>query len=134
MPLQGGPLASLVLLWAVRRVAVLVSARIGPDAAAALDLAFPVVFLGAVAREIFAEQNWRNLPMLGAPALLLPGNLLVHLESVDIASTTELGDRLGVATLLVLISFVGGRTSPASLRTGSQNMLCPRFEPSSDRA
>ena len=31
MPLQGGPLASLVLLWAVGRVAVLVSARIGPS-------------------------------------------------------------------------------------------------------
>ena len=116
MPLQGGPLAFLVLLWAVGRVAVLVSAKIGPDAAAALDLAFPVVFLGAVGREIFAGRNWRNLPMLGALALLLLGNLLVHLESVGVASTAELGNRLGVATLLMLISFVGGRIVPSFTR------------------
>jgi uncharacterized protein involved in response to NO len=47
--------------------------------------------------------------MLGTLALLLLGNLLVHLESVGIASTAEVGNRLGVATLLMLISFVGGR-------------------------
>ena len=45
MPLQGGPLALLVLLWAVGRIAVLFSAKIGVDSAAALDLAFPIVFL-----------------------------------------------------------------------------------------
>ena len=116
LPLQNGPLAFLVLLWAVGRVAVLVSERIGPDTAAALDLAFPVVFLGAVAREIFAGRNWRNLPMLGALALLLLGNLLVHLEPVGIASTAELGNRIGVATLLMLISFVGGRIVPSFTR------------------
>jgi uncharacterized protein involved in response to NO len=116
LPLQGGPLAFLVLLWAVGRVAVLVSERIGPDTAAALDLAFPVVFLGAVGREIFAGRNWRNLPMLGALALLLLGNLLVHLEPVGIASTAELGNRIGVATLLMLISFVGGRIVPSFTR------------------
>jgi len=116
MPLQGGPLAFLVLLWAVGRVAVLVSAKIGPDAAAALDLAFPVVFLSAIGREIFAGRNWRNLPMLGALALLLLGNLLVHLEPVGIAGTADLGNRIGVATLLVLISFVGGRIVPSFTR------------------
>jgi uncharacterized protein involved in response to NO len=98
LPLQGGPLAFLVLLWAVGRVAVLVSAKIGPNAAATLDLAFPVVFLGAIAREIFAGRNWRNFPMLGALALLLLGNLLVHLDSVGIASTAELGNRHPKAT------------------------------------
>jgi uncharacterized protein involved in response to NO len=116
MPLQGGPLAFLLLLWAVGRVAVLVSAKIGPGAAAALDLAFPAVFLGAVGREIFAGRNWRNLPMLGALALLLLGNLLVHLEPVGIAATAELGNRIGVATLLMLISFMGGRIVPSFTR------------------
>jgi uncharacterized protein involved in response to NO len=116
MPLQGRPLAALVLLWIAGRVAVLFSARIGVDSAAVLDLAFPVVFLGVVAREIFAGRNWHNLPMLGALALLLLGNLLVHFEPVGIATTATLGNRLGVATLLMLISLVGGRIVPSFTR------------------
>jgi uncharacterized protein involved in response to NO len=75
-----------------------------------------VVFLGAVGREIFAGRNWRNLPMLGALALLLLGNLLVHLEPIGIASTAELGNRVGIATLLMLITFMGGRIVPSFTR------------------
>ena len=50
MPLQGGPLAALVLLWACGRAAVLASAWIGAPAAMIVDLAFPAAFLGIVAR------------------------------------------------------------------------------------
>jgi uncharacterized protein involved in response to NO len=92
MPLQDRPLAVLLLLWAVGRVAVLFSAKLDVKIAAALDLAFPAVFVGVVAREILAGRNWHNLPMLGALTLLLLGNLLVHLEAVGIASTAELGN------------------------------------------
>jgi len=116
MPLQGKPLAALVLLWAVGRLAVLFSARIGAEGTAAIDLAFPAIFLGVVAREILAGRNWRNLPMLGALTLLLLGNLLVHLDSCGIAETAELGNRIGIATLLMLISFVGGRIVPSFTR------------------
>jgi uncharacterized protein involved in response to NO len=116
MPLQGGPLAALVLLWVAGRIAVLASAAIGATAAACLDLAFPLAFLAVVAREILAGRNWRNLPMLGALTLLLAGNLLVHLEALGLAETASLGNRIGVATLLMLISFVGGRIIPSFTR------------------
>src|SRR5579884_3296505 len=116
MPLQGAPLGVLVLLWAIGRLAVLVSATIGPWAAAVLDLAFPIAFLAVVAREIVAGRNWRNLPMLAALSLLLAGNLLVHLDAVRVAPTADLGNRLGVATLLMLIGFVGGRIVPSFTR------------------
>jgi uncharacterized protein involved in response to NO len=116
MPLQGGPLAILVLLWASGRIAVLFSTAIGAPAAAIIDLCFPAAFLAIVAREILAGRNWRNLPMLGALLLLLIGNLLVHLESLGIAETGELGNRLGLATLLMLISLVGGRIIPSFTR------------------
>jgi uncharacterized protein involved in response to NO len=116
MPLQGGPLALLVLLWLAGRVACLYSAILGAPAALALDLAFPLAFLGVVAREILAGRNWRNLPMLAALSLLLAGNLLVHLEAVGATNTAELGNRLGIATLLMLISFVGGRIIPSFTR------------------
>jgi uncharacterized protein involved in response to NO len=116
LPLQGGPLVSLLALWVLGRVAVLISTTIGPDGAAVADLAFPAVFLGVVAREIIAGSNWRNLPMVGALAMLLIGNLLVHLGAVGLASTAELGNRLGVATLLMLITFIGGRIVPSFTR------------------
>src|SRR6185437_5352045 len=55
MPLQGGPLMLLVALWLIGRVAILVSARIDDAQFAAIcDLAFPVMFLVIVAREIAA--------------------------------------------------------------------------------
>lgn len=116
MPLQGAPLAVLVGLWVLGRAGVLLSARIGAEAATVVDLAFPAVFMAAVAREIAAGRNWRNLPMVGALGLLLIGNLLVHLEAVGGAPTAQLGNRIGVATLLMLIAFVGGRIIPSFTR------------------
>jgi uncharacterized protein involved in response to NO len=86
---------------------------IGAPLAAIADLAFPVAFLAAVAREIIAGRNWRNLPVLAALALLLIGNLLVHLDALGLADTAPLGNRLGLVTLFLLISLVGGRIIPS---------------------
>lgn len=116
MPLQGMPLATLVGLWFLGRIAVLLSAEIGAVGAVVADLSFPVVFLAVVAREILAGRNWRNLPMLGALLLLLTGNLLVHLDTLGVTSTAELGNRIGIGTLLVLIGLVGGRIVPSFTR------------------
>jgi uncharacterized protein involved in response to NO len=113
LPLQGPPLAVLVLLWALGRIGVLISADIGAPAAALADLCFPLAFLAVVAREILAGKNWRNLPVVGALSLLFAGNALVHLDALRIADTAELGIRIGIATLLMLISLVGGRIIPS---------------------
>jgi uncharacterized protein involved in response to NO len=57
MPLQGGPLAALVSLWAAGRLGVLLSAEIGAPAAAVADLSFPAVFLMVIARKILAGKT-----------------------------------------------------------------------------
>lgn len=116
LPLQGKPLAILVLLWLSGRIAVLFSGEIGAGLAAVVDLSFPLLFLSVVAREIVAGGNWRNLPMVGALFLLLTGNLLVHLNALGVADTAELGDRIGIVTLLALIALVGGRIVPSFTR------------------
>ena len=116
MPLQGGPLACLAMLWIAGRAGVLMSARIGTAPTAFLDLIFPLAFLGVVTPEIVARRNWRNLPMLAALASLLRANLLVHLEALGVAATAEPGSRLSIATLLMLISVVGGRIIPSFTR------------------
>ncbi len=117
MPLQGWPLARLVLLWLAGRIAVLLSAIIGAPLAAMVDLSFPAMLFAIMAREIVTGRSWRNLPMLAALFLLLAGNLLVHLEALGLAATAQIGNRLGIATFLMLISLVGGRIIPSFTRT-----------------
>ncbi|HEX6156348.1 MAG TPA: NnrS family protein [Burkholderiales bacterium] len=116
LPLRGPRLAALAGLWLAGRLALLLSASIGPHAAAAIDLAFPAALIAVVARELVAGRNWRNLPMLAALALLLCGSLLVHLQSIGLAYTALLGNRIGIATLLMLIALIGGRIVPSFTR------------------
>lgn len=113
MPLQGLPLAGLVALWLVGRVAVAFSAWTGPIAAAALDLAFLTALLAAVAREILAGRNWRNLPICLALGALLLANALIHLDAIGLTETGAAGLRLGVAVPVTLMALVGGRILPS---------------------
>jgi uncharacterized protein involved in response to NO len=116
LPLRGARLAALAGLWLAGRIALLLSTPLGPHAAAAIDLAFPAALTAVVARELIAGRNWRNLPMLAALALLLCGSLLVHLQAIGVAYTALLGNRVGIATLLMLIALVGGRIVPSFTR------------------
>lgn len=116
LPLQGAPLAGLVALWLLGRIVVLFSRSAPASLSAALDLAFPAVFIFVVAREIAAGRNWRNLPMVAALAFLFIGNLLAHLETMEIADTGLIGAHIGVATLVMLVALVGGRITPSFTR------------------
>lgn len=121
LPIRGTNLAVLVLLWAAGRVGVVCSGWIGAGAAAILDLVFPLAFLSAVAREILAGRNWRNLPVLGALGMLLVANTLVHLGGLGLPGLAgidlePLGLRLGLAALLMLIALIGGRIIPSFTR------------------
>jgi uncharacterized protein involved in response to NO len=128
LPLQGGPLVALVALWSAGRVVLLVP-PVGAVAATLVDLAFPVAFLAVVAREIITGRNWRNLPMVAALAALLIGNSLVHAESLGIWASADAGNRLGIATLLMLISLVGGRIVPSFTRNWLVKALPGAIEP-----
>ena len=116
LPLRGTPLALLAGLWLAGRVAVLFSSVIGAPAAALIDLAFPLAFVAVIARELIAGRNWKNLPMIVALSLLFVGSLLVHLQVLGIALSADTGNRLGLATILALVSLVGGRIVPSFTR------------------
>lgn len=104
LPVRGSALAALVLLWLAGRAALFL-----PAGLSWIDLAFGVVLMAVVARELIAGRNWRNLPMLVALGLLVAGNVLFHL-GIDPTC------RLGIATLLMLIALVGGRIVPSFTR------------------
>lgn len=54
--------------------------------------------------------------MLRALTLLLLGNILKHFDALGITTTFDIGNRLGVATLLMLVSLIGGRIVPSFTR------------------
>jgi uncharacterized protein involved in response to NO len=116
MPLQGGPLATLVLLWAIGRVGVWLSARIGAPAAAVADLCFSAAFLAVIMREILAGQE------LAEPADARCAVAAAGWQSAGpprrarTRRHVQLGNRLGPITLLMLISLVGGRIIPSFTR------------------
>ena len=116
LPVRGARLAFLVLLWLAGRVALLASSRIGAGAAAAIDLSFTVVLAAMVAREVTIARNFHNLPVVATLLVLLAGNVLVHLHALGIAYTSVLGNHIGVATLIALISLIGGRIIPSFTR------------------
>jgi len=116
LPIRGLPLAALAALWLAGRIALLTSAWIGPQLAAAIDLSFLIVLMATVAREVTAAKSFHNLPVVATLGLLLAGNVLVHLHALDIAYTSALGNRIGIATLVLLISLIGGRIIPSFTR------------------
>jgi uncharacterized protein involved in response to NO len=115
-PLQGAPLIVLTGLWLAGRIAMVTSALIGALPAALVDLSFLLMFLLAVAREVLAGKNWRNLPPLAALSLLLCGNALTHVEAAGHFATGEFGIRIGLATAVGMIALVGGRLIPSFTR------------------
>jgi uncharacterized protein involved in response to NO len=112
LPLQGAALAALVASWIAGRVAVSISALIGPLAAGVLDLLFLVLVAAAAAREVVAGRNWRNLPPIFLLLIFLAGNAIFHFEDYT-SGTAELGTRLGIAAAVALISLIGGRVIPS---------------------
>ena len=116
LPLRGLPLALLFATWLAGRVAVAGSAAVGALPAAAIDLAFLVVLLAVALREIVAGRNWRNLPLPLALVLLIAANVLIHLQAVGGADFGPLGERLGIAVVVMLIALIGGRVIPSFTR------------------
>jgi uncharacterized protein involved in response to NO len=115
LPICGGPLAALVGLWLAGRLAVLLSAQCGLLAAAVIDVAFLATLAGAAAREIVAGRNWRNLRVLAVLGVLIAGNIVFHAE-VYLFGAADYGVRIGVGSVILLISIVGGRVVPSFTR------------------
>ncbi len=115
LPVNGYSLALLCALWLAGRIAILLSARIGRDAAAIVDIAFLLALAVVAAREIIAGRNWRNLRVLLVVAVLIAGNIIFHLESSSYG-VADYGPRVGLAAIILLVTLVGGRIVPSFTR------------------
>jgi uncharacterized protein involved in response to NO len=115
LPVAGAPLLALFLVWAFGRLAVLCSAWIGLRLAGCIDLSFLIVLASIIARELVVGGNIRNAGVLALVGLLLIANMLSYAE-VFFSFGRGLGNRLGIAVILVLIMLIGGRIIPSFTR------------------
>jgi uncharacterized protein involved in response to NO len=115
LPLRGRPLMFLVALWIAGRLSVTVSAQIGWLAAMLVDTGFLLLVTAAAAREIIAGRKWNNLALVVLILVLLAGNIAFHLEA-HLKGSAEIGIRIGIAVVVLLISIIGGRIIPSFTR------------------
>jgi uncharacterized protein involved in response to NO len=115
LPLQGTPLIVLVAAWLAGRIAITFSAATGWLPAMAIDSAFLLLVAAAVAREIIAGGNSRNLKVVSLIALLAMGNICFHLE-VHFGGAADYSIRFGLAAVIMLITVIGGRIIPSFTR------------------
>ncbi|PJE29862.1 uncharacterized protein involved in response to NO [Pseudooceanicola antarcticus] len=115
MPTRGWPLAALLALWGLGRLASSGLLPVGAPLAAGLDQLFLLAVAAMIAREIIAGRNWRNLKVLVPVTLLWASNLTYHLEAMAHGSA-DLGRRLGLSLLIFLVLLIGGRIIPSFTR------------------
>lgn len=117
LPMTGWPLAGLVSLWVVGRVAVGFSAGLPLGLVAAADLAFPFVLAAVLGREIVAGRNSRNLPVILLLLVFMLANALFH-RSAALGGYPAGGAafRLGLGVAVALIALIGGRIVPSFTR------------------
>ncbi len=117
LPVVGWPLAGLVGLWLLGRVAVAFSAGWPPLAIAVLDLAAMVALWAYLAREIILGRNWKNLVVLVILSVLILGNAVFHWEAAHGAyAAAGVGLRIGLGAGIMLITLIGGRIVPSFTR------------------
>lgn len=117
LPIMGWPLGGLFALWCAGRVAVAFGANAPASIIAAVDVSFLVVFALAIAREIVAGKNWRNLKVLGLVLGLAGANVLYHMDAHgrEVAAS-GVSARFATAVAVMLIIVIGGRITPSFTR------------------
>jgi len=113
LPLSGGPLVILLVIWAAGRVVAFLPVE--PALAATIDLAFPVMLAAAIWREIIAGRNYRNVPVGALISLLAVADLLDYL-GVTFPSLGGYGIRLALGVAAIMLALIGGRITPSFTR------------------
>lgn len=117
LPVIGWPLAGLVALWFLGRLAMSLSGLLAWQAVMAADLAMTVTLLAFLIQEVIRGQNWRNLPVVVLIALYGLGNAIFHLQAEQAGTGFDgSGMRLGLAATLMLLALIGGRIIPSFTR------------------
>jgi uncharacterized protein involved in response to NO len=112
--LAGRPLACLVLLWALGRVALASAGALPVALVAAVDVAFlPAVAL-AVVRTLWGSGQRRNYALAGIVLALATANAAMHAEALGLVSgVAGPALRFAVDLVVMLLLVISGRITPA---------------------
>ncbi len=116
LPVRGGPLLALALLWLVGRLAISAMAIFGWPFAPFVDSLYLFIFAAALWREIIAGKNWRNVKIALIITGLAASNIWFHLEHADLVQTDEMSVRAALSLYILLMAIVGGRVIPSFTR------------------
>ena len=126
----GWPLALLFGLWLAGRLAIAGSETLGLPTAMVIADAFLPALAGLVLRELVAARNSRNYKVIVVMGVLFAGQLTFFWE-FDRFGRIELADRIAIATIIFLISLIGGRIIPSFtgnwLRQNNPGPIPPAF-------
>lgn len=115
LPVSGGPLVGLFLLWCAGRAALLAPDLLGLVPSLVLEGAFLPVMLVVCVREIVAGRKWADLKVVAGLGALAIANACFHYE-VLAAAGPDHSERLALAGLVMMIVIVGGRMLPSFTR------------------
>lgn len=110
----GAPLAGLVLLWLAGRVAMTFALGLPPALIAVIDLAFLPALALTLLPSLLRSGSRRNLGFIALLGLLFLSNLHFHLAGAGATGTL----RLGLNTMLFMVTMLGGRIVPAFTSAG----------------
>jgi len=114
--LRGAPLALLVLSWLTGRLAMGFGAILPSLWVAVLDMAFPLLLVFFVAREVVGGGSQRNYPIVFITMLLALFNFLYHASELGLLHLSIGADRIALYLMihlaLLLITVVAGRIVP----------------------
>lgn len=111
--ITGKSLAALCLLWVIPRLLPLLGENTNPWLLAILDLSFMPIFIICISLPILKSKNYRNLIFIPILIAFFSGNLLFHLQMLQITQTTaDQGILLGLLLTIIIISLIAGRVIP----------------------
>lgn len=110
-------IALVFALWLVGRLGFWFSASLPPALVAVADLAFLPALGLKIAAQLLARPKPQQMIFLLALSLLWIGNLMCHLEWLDLLRDgVASGLRAGLLTLVAMIAILGGRVTPGFTR------------------
>ena len=115
--IKGPPLAGLVLLWMLGRVALVLAGPLDPTIVATLDIAFLPVLALCLGVPIFQSGKWRNYPVVGVLIALAAANTAIHLGLIRSNPVALRAGTFGAVYLVVvLMLIISGRVVPLFTR------------------
>jgi len=114
LPLRGGPLLAMFLLWLVGRLLVAAPSA-GASVAAIVDGAFLVILATYVWREIAAARAWDRAPIGILVSLYAVTNILFHHSALH-GMPTDFAERFALSVMTLMLTVIGGRLTPTFTR------------------